>query len=313
LNWGDQILAPNDISRFAADNSASSYYGDLFFNPNFEDGSLIGEFSIRYAEGYDPEDFAVVPGVPIPAVLPGDLMQERGLSLGDNAYIAYSRIVNLVTGEMAPWDSMPIVVVGEHNGNIIGNGLRRAVVVPASAVYDMLGAFTRYVRFSFEIDPVRARELVPVKGELTRIVDRASGGYHLWLVVYDEELRVVVGTMEENLSLLRTLYPIASTASVVVGAALGFLMLMQIARNAAIMRALGATKARTALTLFAGQAVLCLLGLALGAAASGLIGWGVMKAAASAALYLTGSVAGAAAGSAVVAGRSPLALLQVKE
>ena len=47
-------------------------------------------------------------------------------------------------------------------------------------------------------------------------------------MIWDEELRIVIAQLEQNISLLEALYPVVIAVSVLVGAGLCFLLLLQI-------------------------------------------------------------------------------------
>jgi len=131
--------------------------------------------------------------------------------------------------------------------------------------------------------------------------------------MYDEELRTVVGSMEENLSLLRLLYPVAIAVSLIIGIGLSMLLMLQNAKNAAIMRVLGSPKNRTLLILCTEQLIVCLFGLLFGLCLSAIAGWGAGASVIIAVLYLSGVFIGSAVGGLLVINRPPLELLQVKE
>jgi len=100
------------------------------------------------------------------------------------------------------------------------------------------------------------------------------------------------------------------TASVLVAAGITALVILQSAKEAAIMRILGTTKRKVRGIIIAEQALICLFGLALGIVISWLLG-GVSFAAAG--LYLAGCVVSAIAFSIVVSNKKPLTLIQIKE
>ena len=126
---------------------------------------------------------------------------------------------------------------------------------------------------------------------------------------------MVVIPMEQNLSLLKLLYPIAIALSAIIGFGLSLLLMLQGAKVAAIMRVLGTTRAKSRATLCTEQAVVCLFGLVLGLAVLAAMGWGFgfVSSLGLAAVYLAGAATGSVAGAVVVTNRPPLELLQVKE
>jgi len=106
--------------------------------------------------------------------------------------------------------------------------------------------------------------------------------------------------------------------SALVGAGLCYLLLLQMTREAAILRVLGTTQTAVRLALISEPVVLSLIGVAisLGIASfmwtrTGLVPIGSLLTIAG--LYLAGALAGAVAGAISVTNKKPLELLQVKE
>ena len=137
-------------------------------------------------------------------------------------------------------------------------------------------------------------------------------------VIWDEELRLVIAQLDKNLSLLKVLYPVVIGVSVLIGAGLCFLLLLQATREAAILRVLGTTKMSVRLALIIEPLVLSILG--------GLLGLGISRylwmssdlvsavpLLVSAGLYLAGVLAGSVTGAISVTNKKPIELLQVKE
>jgi len=118
--------------------------------------------------------------------------------------------------------------------------------------------------------------------------------------------------------LLATLFPIAVTAAVLIGATAPLLIIIQSAKEAAIMRILGTTKKRTRCILAFEQIILCAIGLACAAGGlavynAGLFAESTPLLAVCGVLYLLGGAAAALAASVSVTSRKVLELLQVKE
>jgi len=179
-----------------------------------------------------------------------------------------------------------------------------------------VGDELRYMSISFEIDPMYNREMLRIQEELQDILDsRNAGEVPLRLILRDEQLRMVVAPMEQHLSLLRLLYPVAIALSVVIGIGVSVLLMLQNAKIASIMRVLGTTKTKSRSTLCAEQVATCLLGLALGLVILSVLGWGFgfTSSLLLAGVYLAGAVIGTASGAVIVTNRAPLELLQVRE
>ena len=106
--------------------------------------------------------------------------------------------------------------------------------------------------------------------------------------------------------------------SALIALGLALLLVIQSAREAAILRVLGTPKGKTWVMLGGGQVLLCLLGLLLGLAALTLLRQDVAAVLGGpsllcAGLYLAGSLCGTIAGAAYVTKDKALELLQVKE
>jgi hypothetical protein len=179
-----------------------------------------------------------------------------------------------------------------------------------------VGDELRFISIQFEIDPAFNRIVAQIYGEIEDIVGhRRAGEEPLSLLIEDEELRMVVIPMEQNLSLLRLLYPVAIALSAIIGFGLSLLLMLQNAKVAAIMRVLGTTKTKSRATLCFEQIAVCIAGLVMGLIALAALGWGFgsISSLGLAGVYLVGAVVGTVVGSVVVTNRPPLDLLQVRE
>jgi ABC-type antimicrobial peptide transport system permease subunit len=124
--------------------------------------------------------------------------------------------------------------------------------------------------------------------------------------------------LEKNITLLEVLYPVVIGVSVLVGAGLCFLMLLQATREAAILRILGTTRRSVRLALFSEPVILSMIGviISLGITSflwttTGQVPIGSLLT--SAGLYLLGTLIGSISGAIMVTNKKPLELLQVKE
>ena len=316
VNSTNPIIAFSDMDMFLAEQSER------------RTGTGSG-LEIGFAQGFDGASFMAYGDGAIPVIISEEIMQERGLALGDNAYMLFAILDTLGSMEGAGgtrvrggWRHEPVVVAGTHNGNvevIVTHypSTQNAILMPAAAAERLLGSDIGYNILKFHVDTALNRELPAVREELQMIASglmlRAAWGGQLALSLHDEELRTVVGAVEQSLSLTRVLYPFAVSLSVIVGIALSFLMMLQNAKNAAIMRILGARKRRTQMVLCAEQLIVCVAGLAIALLATSIIGWGIAAPAVPAGLYLAGAAAGSATGAMLITNRPPLELLQVKE
>jgi ABC-type lipoprotein release transport system permease subunit len=122
--------------------------------------------------------------------------------------------------------------------------------------------------------------------------------------------------MEWVLLFLEMLYPVTLVVAAAISLVLSMLLIMQMGKNAAIMRSLGASKRNVCVALWSEQLGVFVTGILIGLAAVFALGWGfepieILTAAAA-------SLVGAAIGSLlatmiVVIIRPPIAMLQIRE
>jgi len=272
---------------------------------------VFADMQINFAQGFDPGDFVMAEGSPIPIIVSNYIMGSRGLKLGDIIYIGSSTMLRSWT-----WNHTPAVIVGTHNQLRLTSDIQFGTILPIEALEQIVGDELRLISIQFEIDPVHNREMALVREQLEEITEHMRAGeVALGLFLEDEELRLVVIPMEQNLSLLKLLYPVAIALSAIIGLGLSLLLMLQNARVAAIMRVLGTTKTKSRVTLCAEQVAVCVFGLILGLAALAALGWGygLVSSLGLAGVYLAAAVAGMIVGAVVVTNKAPLELLQVKE
>ena len=319
----DTLVGVNDLERYARANShrAGDEFTGFSWKPSEEvpwvtdwrsytDNDFLG-MQINFAQGFDPEDFVFAEGDPVPIIINNRVMDQNGYELGDVVYVGASTMLNSLI-----WDHTPAVIVGIYNLSRLTNDIFFGAIMPVAALRHIVGDELRFIAIQFEIDPVHNREMERVRDEIGGIAeDMGAGEVPLGLFLEDEELRMVVIPMEQNLSLLRLLYPIAIALSAIIGFGLSVLLTLQSAKVAAIMRVLGTTRKRSRATLCAEQVVVCLFGLALGLIALAALGWGFgfVSSLGLAGVYLAGAALGTIVGAVVVTNRPPLELLQVKE
>ena len=306
----DNLLAFSDMDEFIAEHSGAVMYA---VGDNEED------MEIEFGGGFDASSFVYAADGPIPVILSEQTAATRGLRPGDMAYIHYFKprldaSSGIISG---PWFRAPAIITGTHNGNTRQVQLHSASLVPVAALEELLGNEIGYITLRFTVDPAHNRDMISIREQLRWIVGnvKAGRGVTMDFDLHDEELRTVVGSMERNLSLLRLLYPVAIGLSVVIGLGLSMLLILQNAKNAAIMRVLGSTRKRALTVLWTEPLIVVLIGLIAGLIALLLIGWRVSASASVflAGLYLVGALIGSATGALLVTNRSPLELLQVKE
>ena len=279
-----------------------------------DDRAPIGDMHIEFAPGFGVSDFAFVYNEPLPVILSEQTIIQRGLSLGDEAYILHTYVTD-DAGNISPWATARVIVIGTHNRNILAPRMRDAVLIPLAAMEYILEANIGYSALDFYIEPLWARELDYAQESLRQIAQgRNAGWVGLDIDWFDDEMRTVVGSMEQNLAFLRLLYPAAIALSFIIAVGLSLLIILQNAKNAAILRVLGSTKTRTRLLLCVEKLIITMFGAALGFTLLPLLGVGFATTALLfAGLYLTGTVAGAVAGAVIISDRAPMELLQVRE
>lgn len=287
-------------------------------NQNINIGSSDGKvhdtnLSVSYAPGFDEslfeEDWTTdrLKAEAIPVVLSQEILELLGLRLGETVYLVDDG-GNGVEAFAAGW----------YSGARAGGGDPTSVLLPLSALGAMeetQGRTLGYAVAKFVLDPAKNRELPAFRTEMRAVVTGAGAGeVPLNLVIWDEELRQIVEPLEKNLQLMAVLYPVTIALSALITAGLSVLLMLQNARDAAIMRVLGARRLRVQAVFCAEQAGLCLFGLALGLAALAFMERGVPPAALlNAGPCFFGTLAGSALASFLITGRKPLELLQVKE
>jgi len=267
---------------------------------------------IQFAEGENDEsNFTFDENIPIPVVISQELADRQHLAPGDGAYIVFYRPVLFRQGE---WNYFPAKVLGIHDGEALPITVQDAAIAPLSALKYMLGDLTGFFSFRYTIDPSLNRKLPYISEQIAITVQRPRYPWreHLTADIWDQELLFGVASLQQHVLLLQMLFPVAMVIAAVIGASLAMLTIIQNAKNAAIMRILGMPKFKTMLTLWFWQIIMSFVGALLGLTITLTIG---LKAELTTVIvpYLAGAIIGAAVGAILVANRSPLDLLQVKE
>jgi hypothetical protein len=286
-----QDVFPGKFPVYAYDSPEAFYSG------------LADPGSLSFASGWDMGLFAQARTIAeirkdgLPALFPASLLEQLQLKVGQTIQI---------TGQSS--STYPCVIVGQYTGNYI--------LIPISVLEAMDGSQTKFTVAHFSLDPKRNRELPQFRLDMEKVMQDYGGKLHF--VIWDEELRVVVAQLDKNLSLLKVLYPVVIGVSVLIGAGLCFLLLLQATREAAILRVLGTTRTAVRLALIVEPLILSILGVMLGLGISRLL-WmssdlvSAVPLLVSAGLYLAGVLAGSVTGVISVTNKKPIELLQVKE
>jgi hypothetical protein len=311
----DPLVAASDLTAFYRLNSIR-YFEDIpGVVRRFSDGTFVQNFAFDFADEFCEvvlENFSHENNAPIPIILSESLAEIRGLSHGDVAYIG------VTIGTTKIWEHFPAIVAGTHNRNITTNRARDSAILPLSALENLTHRFTGYTLLEFNICTTHNREINAAREEIEEILSHREaswGRIRLGVTLRDEELKIMVNTVDKTLGLLRLLYPAAVALSVAIAIFLSALLTLQNAKNAAIMRVLGATKIKTQITFCAEILILSFAGIFFGICVIFILNWNaeIIQNIFLSALYFAGTFAGAIVGAVFITYRPPLELLQVKE
>jgi len=337
-NFGEVYLTmTNDFSRYLTD-------------------SRQDNFTVEYADGYSESLFTsdISSGNNV-CVLNNKAADRFGVNLGDNLLLLnydtlkfydtfgkgedYRKTVAAIhTGEYETDEELDILVQQQIEADIKQASVPYKVAgianftdpfIPA-AVYTPLGKSAQILHSASDSEDITARLTVNFAetilsdnnrlNEMNAALENAvidslgvAGGepsFHTDTTELDNIRRVR--------DLLATLFPIAVTAAVLIGATAPLLIIIQSAKEAAIMRILGTTKKRTRCILAFEQIILCAVGLACAAGGlvvynAGLFAESTPLLAVCGVLYLLGGAAAALGAAVSVTSRKVLELLQVKE
>lgn len=307
--------------------SSREFDSDSFFrvyafgSPETFHAGLANPDSLKFVAGWDMDRFvttrtqAEIRSEGIPAIFPTTLLEQFDLNPGEMVEI---------TGFGYSYNSL---IVGQYNGGletinstIKANSLNTTggayILIPLSLLESLEGSRLTYTVAQFVLDPARNRELSQFKADMEEVMKLYDG--EIRLVVWDEELRIVVAQLEKNISLLEVLYPVVIGVSALVGAGLCFILLLQATREAAILRILGTTRRSVRLALFSEPVILSMIGVIISLGITSLL-WSttgqvpIGSLLTSAGLYLLGALIGSISGAIMVTNKKPLELLQVKE
>jgi ABC-type antimicrobial peptide transport system permease subunit len=292
--------------------------------PDAFTSGLANPGSLRFATGWDMERFArartreEIQQEGVPALFPSRLLERLQLAVGDKVRIIDPYI-----------NTFPCLIVGQYSGGrsfaVHGGKIpwthspSESILISLSSLESILGSHIKYTVAHFVLDPSKNRELAQFRLEMEKVMQASGTGTgDLRFMIWDEELKVVVGQLDKNMSLFQVLYPVVMAVSVLIGAGLCFLLLLQAAREAAILRVLGTTRTAVRLALITEPLILSIIGVIIGLGishllwmASGLLPAGPLLS--SAGLYLTGVLVGLVIGAISVTNKKPIELLQVKE
>ena len=306
-----------------------------------------GEFALEFAPGFGIENFLYTEGEILPVIVHESLLTRnfmidagtmtafymiddnenvitQNLRLGDAVYLLSGQLVSAGMGGWAADTVTSAVIIGTYSGGHpstayrMGQGL---ILVP-----DMRWTHFATVTFTMAQDKIHyLREFEEeMNALLTYIIHHEwytpGWGMQFWqerysheVVLNDAEFRMVVIPLEENLSLLRLLYPVAKVMSFVLALGLSLLLMLQNAKNAAILRVLGMPRYKTRLNLCIEQVAVCAFGVAVGLVAVLVLGVGIATSGLLVGIYIGGALVGTVTGVVVISQKAPMELLQVRE
>jgi ABC-type lipoprotein release transport system permease subunit len=279
----------------------------------------LSHTQITFLPGYGPsafsEDLSVYKeGQLLPLCVPEEIMQEEGWVLGQTVTL---ECVGLK-------EQVPFRIIGSTKGGSrsygVSTGVKNSVsyrflITNLSGLHSFYSFLPDYFEAAFYTRPSMNYQLKAVKSELFE-QQKKTRDFPVYIQVWDEELLAVVEPMEQNLSLMRRLYPVTLILDGVIGGVLCLLLILNQAKDTALLRMLGVEKYKIRRMQLAQILALSLIGLALGVVAlialrgSTAAGW---QLGVPALIYLTGALLGTLAASLKVARKKPMEHLQVKE
>ena len=279
-------------------------------------GVLCADMEIEFMPGFGPEDFIYIPGAPIPLVV------RRGMDVPQNVwhgsgYIEYTQVIGVFDGgllravnqfgEVSPMHIMPFE---SHHAIFSGSPM-------FYGSWSLGTYFPPLMTARFTINPSRNRDIDQLRDLMQAALDNnylgVLGTVPLQLFIDDDVIHSVIAPMEQNLSLLRVLYPIAIGVAFLLALGLSLLSMLQNAKNAAIMRVLGKPRVASQVMLCAEQLMVCVSGVLIGILVLFIAVSVGVQPVILAGVYFGGAVIGSAIGAFVISMRAPLDLLQVRE
>ncbi|MCL2363907.1 MAG: hypothetical protein FWC71_04505 [Defluviitaleaceae bacterium] len=293
-------------------------------------GVFCDDIHITFGTGWSAADFVYDTARTIPVLVRNDYFVEMGYTFGAPIRKQISTVYGLRNAEL--------FVIGTFDGGLqravgrVGLSVQPLYVMPLEALQSLvyghvlfandtaagLGTLRPpYMTARFIANPARNRELEHLRNAVdTPLAVNQMGGQvgqvPLELRMDDDIFQNVVKPMEQNLALMRLIYPIAVATAFALALGLSLLMMLQNAKNAALLRVLGRPKTATQGLLICEQLIVCVVGII--AAVVGIVLWGAAGSIAMlAAIYFAGAFIGSLAGAYVISTKAPLELLQVKE
>jgi hypothetical protein len=304
----EKLIGPTTVIAY---DSPESFFSNLA-----DPGELI------FASGWDKDLFAEqwtledLQEVGVPMIFPSSILEQLMLEVGERVEVT-DRFMNTYPGVIAgQYSGARMTTVNAVKTRWIGPDY---ILFPLSVLVAMEGNLTTFTVAHFSLDPKMNRDLSQFVSEMEPIINATGAGTReLRFILWDEELRIVLDQLEKNMSLLKVLYPVVIAVSVLIGAGLCFLLLLQASKEAAIMRVLGTTRLAVRLTLISWPLCLSIIGVIIGLGITRML-WMTLDLVVvgplltGAGLYLAGVLAGSLIASILITNKKPMELLQVKE
>jgi len=277
-------------------------------------GVTCTDMEIEFMPGFGPEDFVYVIGQPIPMIIRREI-DEPSLHFANS----HGQVIGVFDGGLQ-W---AINRFGESALiYVIPFEIHQAIFAGSWPFYGGFNSLNTYhpplLTARFTIDPARNRDIDQLWDMVRPALNNNNFGFRgfvpLILHINDDMIHNVIIPMEQNLSFLRVLYPIAIGVAFLLALGLSLLTMLQNAKNAAIMRVLGKPRLASQIMLCVEQLMVCAFGIVLGLlilfiAVAGVSTTPLLLAG----VYFGGAIIGSAIGSFVISMRAPLDLLQVRE
>ena len=195
------------------------------------------------------------------------------------------------------------------------------IIMPLDALRYIRGDTMSYTMVNFRIDTANNHRVDELQEQFenflgeNNIFRRWGSNYlTLELAVNDRAFNHIIVPMQQNLELLQILYPIALVVSFILAIGFSLLLMLQNARNAAIMHVLGLRKIRVRVILCSEQLIITMLGVAMGLIVLPIFELNFMPALLTLpAIYFAGAAIGSITGAIVISNKPPLELLKVRE
>ena len=294
----DMMFAVNDLDIFIENNVLNNTGTDRDFRIDFAEGFSTESFQ------YSDEDIET--GTPVPVVLSSTIMDKQGLSLGDEAFLGFT------IQSMFFVEGIPVIVIGSFSGQPVREAAEHAILLPISKFDHLMMGRGFYTTFTFTIKTDYNREIERIRELFTETNFMNLAEVELFMSTH--ELLTMVRIANQSLALLKLIYPIAVATAILIALVMSFLLLLQTAKSAAILRVTGMSKVRVIFILIAEPVLVSLSGAALGvialAALSAAFG---TQFALVLSMYIVAVLVGAIIGAFIVCNRKPISMLQVKE